>query len=121
MRHGCVTAYLIFMIIVNSILAIIYLFAGEIITDNLAGDVSAGIIIILGLVGIVNVICAVMLFQWKKWGFWGFIGTSIVALMINLSIGLGIGQSVAGLIGIAILYGILQIKKDNVSTWENLE
>ena len=121
MRHGCVTAYLIFVIIANSILAIIYLFAGNLITENLPGDVSIEIIIILGLIGVFNVICAVMLFKWKKWGFWGFVGTSIISLMINLAIGLGVGTSLAGLIGIAILYAILQIKQDNISAWENLE
>jgi hypothetical protein len=68
-----------------------------------------------------NVVFSVMLFLWKKWGFWGFIITSIGAFAINLSIGLGVGQSIAGLVGIAVLYGVLQIKKDNISAWANLE
>ena len=46
--------------------------------------------------------------------------TSIAALVVNLSIGLGIVQSLFGLVGIAVLYGVLQIKKDNVSAWTNL-
>jgi hypothetical protein len=41
--------------------------------------------------------------------------------VINLNIGFGIYQAVLGLVGIAILYMILHIKKKNVSTWENLE
>jgi len=78
-------------------------------------------IILLGILSVVNAIFAVMLLQWKKIAFWGFIGTSIIVLIINLSIGLGIGQSLFGLVGIAVLYGILQIKKDNVTAWKNLE
>ena len=120
-RHGCVTAWLVLMIVGNSITAIIYLFASEMIIDYLPSDVSTPMIILLGILGIANIVFSVMLFQWKKLGFWGFIVTSIGSLIINLSIGLGIGQSLFGLIGIAIFYGILQIKKDNVPAWDNLD
>lgn len=120
-RHGCVTAWLILMIICNSLIAIIYLFASDLFTNNLSGNVSTSMIILLGIIGIGNVVFSVLLFQWKKIGFWGFIVTSIAALIINISIGLGIVQSVLGLLGIAVLYGVLQIKKDNIPAWDNLE
>ena len=120
-RHGCVTAWLIFMIIANSAIAFLYLFASSFITETLPGNVSETMIMLLGIVSIANIIFAVMLFKWKKIGFWGFTGTSIIALIINLNIGLGIGQSLLGLISIAILFGILQIKRDGVSAWKNLE
>ena len=119
-RHGCVTAWLVVMIIIHSLAAIIYLFASEFIMNNLP-NVSKTMIVLLGVFSVANVIFAVMLFQWKKIGFWGFIGTSIVALIINLSVNISIGQVLGGLVGIAILYGILQIKKNNVTTWDNLE
>jgi hypothetical protein len=120
-RHGCATAWLVLMIIANSLTAILSLFASDMVTKNLPGNVSTSMIILLGVIGIGNIIFSVLLFQWKKIGFWGFIITSIGALIINLSIGLSIGQSLFGLVGIAILYGVLQIKKENVTTWENLE
>ena len=120
-RHGCLTAWLVLMIILNSLTAIVYLFAGDMIAKNLPGGISTPMLILLAILGIANVCFSVLLFQWKKWGFLGFIITSIGALIINLSIGLGIGQSLFGLVGLAILYGILQIKKDNVTAWENLE
>lgn len=47
--------------------------------------------------------------------------TSILTLIINLSIGLGIAQSLVGLVGVAILYGVLQIKNGNVTAWDNLQ
>jgi hypothetical protein len=119
-RHGCVTAWLIFMIIGNSAVALIYLFAQGFIT-RYQPDISSGMLILLAIGGIANVAFAVLLFQWKKWAFWGFIISAVYALIINLSIGLGIGQCMLGLIGIAVLYGILQIKQDNVSAWDNLE
>jgi len=119
-RHGCVTAWLVIMIVLNSLTAITYLFASDFITNNLP-DASTTMIVLLGIFGIANIIFAVMLLRWKKFGFWGFIASSILVLIINLNIGIGIGQLVLGLVGVAILYGILQIKKDNVTAWENLE
>jgi hypothetical protein len=120
-RHGCVTTWLVFVIIINSLFAFVYLFANEFIINSLPNDVSTTMILLLGILCIANAIFAVMLFQWKKIGFWGFVASSIFVLIINLSIGIGIGQSVAGLLGIAIYYGVLQIKRDNVSAWDNLE
>ncbi len=120
-RHGCVTAWLILMIILNSLTAIVYLFASDMITKNLPGNVSSTMIFLLGIIGIGNTIFSVLLFQWKKIGFWGFAVTSIATLTINLSIGISVVQSVFGLVGVAVLYGVLQIRKDNVSAWDNLE
>ena len=120
-RHGCVTAWLIFMIIANSLTAIIYLFARDMVTQNFPSGISNPMLILLAILGIFNVIFSVLLLKWKKVGFWGFIITSIGALIINLNIGLGIGQSLFGLVGLAVLYGVLQIKKDDVTAWSNLE
>ena len=117
-RHGCVTAWLIYLIIGSSIGAIIYIYMFLFDQPN---GISYPIIVLLGIMCIVNVVSSVLVFQWKKIGFWGFIFTSISGLIINLSIGLGIVTSLLGLVSIAILYGVLQIKKKNVTTWENLE
>ena len=119
-RHGCVTAWLVIMIILNSLLAVVYLFASDFITNNLQNS-SKSMILLLGVLGVLNVVFAVMLLKWKKLGFWGFIASSIIVMFINLTIGMGVGQSVFGLVGVAILYGILQIKSNNVTTWDNLE
>ena len=120
-RHGCVNAWLILMIIGNSATAILYLFTSEMTAKILPGDVSSIIIIILGILGIGNVIFSILLFQWKIWGFWGLTITSIVTLFINLTIGSDTEQSLFGLLGIVILIGVLLLKKDNVTTWENLK
>jgi hypothetical protein len=56
-----------------------------------------------------NVIFAVALLRWRKWGFYGFLVTTLIALANNLMIGLGIGISIIGLLGIVILYAVLQI------------
>jgi membrane protein YdbS with pleckstrin-like domain len=120
-RHGCVTAWLIFMIIANSFMALIYFFFSELVIQNSPVAISTTMILLLGFIGLLNAVFAVFLLKWKKWAFWGFAGTAVLTLVINLTIGLGVGSALAGLIGIAILYGILQIKSNDVSAWKNLE
>jgi DNA-directed RNA polymerase subunit RPC12/RpoP len=60
-RHGCLTAYLICAIIVNSAVALWYVFGGLAVF---------GIGAILIVAGIFNVVCFIALLKWKKWGFW---------------------------------------------------
>jgi hypothetical protein len=119
-RHGFVTAWLVIGIVLNSITAVMYISASESVMGALP-NVSPEIFILLGVCGIANIIFTVMLFQWKKLGFWGLVVSSVVVLIINLIIGIEIIQLVPGLIGVVVLYGVLQIKKDGVTAWENLE
>jgi hypothetical protein len=88
---------------------------------NLPNNPPAFMLYLLGIIGIANVFFAIQIMQWKKYAFWGFAITACGTLIINLSIGLSIGQTLVGLVGIILLYGVLQIKKDNVTAWENLE
>lgn len=120
-RHGCVTAWLVFAIIVNSLTALVYLFASDVIVKNLPHEVSQPMILLLGALSVANVVFAFLLLRWKKIGFWGFAVSSVAVLAINISIGLSVGQSLLGSVGLGILYGILQIKQNNSSAWENLE
>lgn len=122
-RHGCVTSWLIFMIIVNSLVALTYLFLWDSLQENIPDEMGIPDVnsTLLGVLGILNLIFAILLLNWKKIGFWGYAVTSIAALGINISAGLGIGQSLSGLLGIVILYGILQISKNNRSAWDGLE
>lgn len=120
-RHGCVTAWLVFMIVVNSVTALVYLFGSKLIAGKLTGSVPPVFVSLLGIAGVANVIFSVQMMQWKKSGFKGFVVSSVCAMAINLLIGVGLIQSLLGLLGIAILYGILQISKDGVSAWDNLK
>jgi hypothetical protein len=120
-RHGCVTAWLVLMIFFNSLIAIMYFFASDIVTKKSPYNVSTTMVMLLGVIGVGNVIFSILLFQWKRIGFWGFIITGILTSFINLKIGLGTLQSLFGLFGIVLLYGILKVKKQNVTGWENLE
>ena len=118
-RHGILTAWLVLMIIGNANSALenfLYMVGSE--------DISLGLpmwmFLTLVALAIFNLICTIELFLWKKWAFWGLVGSSIIIVFINLSVGLGIGLSLSGLVGIALLYGMLQIGDENKG-WPQLE
>ena len=120
-RHGCVSAWLILMMIGGVITAVMYLFTSDLITDALPVAIPQGMLIVLGLLGLLNIVFAVMLWQWKKIGFFGFAGITAVSLVINLYLSLGLTSVIGGVLGLVLLYGILQITKNGTSAWEQLE
>jgi FtsH-binding integral membrane protein len=116
-RHGCLTSYIILMIVVNSALALAYLLVGSTINSG----IPPWAFVVLGVFAVFNLICAIALFKWKRWGFWGFIICSVVALIVNLIVGMGITQSLfGGVVSVALLYGVLHIGKENKG-WPQLD
>lgn len=115
-RHGCVTAWLMLMLLLNSLTAIAYLFI-----PRLTHNMSYNAVNALAIIGIVNVICVILLLRWKKIGFYGFAITSIITIIINLNIGISPIRASLGLAGFLVLYGILQIKQDGISAWSYLK
>ncbi len=114
------TAWLIFMIIVNALAALLHLFGGQPIREGMPNTPDWAFPV-LGLVCLVNFVCAIALFKWKKWGFFGFVGTSVLAAVINLAIGPGVVPALMSLVGIGILYGVLHIGKEESKGWPQLE
>jgi hypothetical protein len=118
-RHGCLTAWLILMILANSLTAITTPLLASAIRQNIPGF-PGWVVWPISLLALLNVVFAVALFNWKKWGFIGFCATSILALALNLYAGIGVGQSLLGLLGIVILYAVLQIGGEKKG-WTHLE
>jgi hypothetical protein len=118
-RHGCLTIWLVFMIVANAATVV----STPLMYDSIkraAPNASPATIALISIAGVANIIFAIALFRWKKWGFFGFVATSVIALVTNLFIGLGIAQSVFGLVGIGILYWVLNIGGSN-KAWTRLQ
>ncbi len=116
-RHGCLTAWLIFVIICAAIVTIIYITnAGDFMRyGHFPGWIKPAMIVL----SVFDIICAIALLNWKKWGFWGFCCISLVGLIINLAIGTGV-VSFFGLFGIAILFWVLNMGGED-KAWTQLE
>ncbi|MBZ0315007.1 MAG: hypothetical protein K8L91_01220 [Anaerolineae bacterium] len=112
-RGGCLTAMLLLMMVVNPLIGIYYLTAGDAVKDAVP-DLPDWALPVLIVLSFVNFICAIGIWMWKKIGFYGFVGTSIVAAIINL-ISIGPGQAFFGLIGLGILGFLVR------PIWDDLE
>jgi cytochrome bd-type quinol oxidase subunit 2 len=126
-RHGCLTAWLILMIVANSTIALGYCLIGVdrsmyfIKLKESYPNAPDWTFPLLALLSLINLACSIALFKWKKWGFWGFCVTSVIVLIINLSVGVKLfPSSLGGLFGIVLLYGVLHIGKEDKG-WPQLE
>ncbi|HCS38553.1 MAG TPA: hypothetical protein DIW44_03075 [Anaerolineaceae bacterium] len=111
-RHGCLTAYLIFMILANTGALIMYLVQEY----NFAPWVIPTLIVLL----LSNITVTIALFMWKRWGFLLVCFNATASFVINLIIGVSILQALMGFVGIGVLYGVLQIGKNNKG-WPQLD
>jgi hypothetical protein len=119
-RHGCLTAWLILIIIVSTILAIVCLFQSFMVVQQVArlpAWFPAVMLFALAL-NLAAVACAVALLRWKKWGFYGY----LIIKIIDIALGtlLGNPSAVMGVIGVVILLGLLHMGGSN-KAWYNLD
>ena len=73
-RHGCLTAWLVLMILINSVISLVFIFRGDEISQTTPGADQLTVII-LTFLSAFNVVCAVAIAKWKRWGFWTVIAT----------------------------------------------
>jgi small-conductance mechanosensitive channel len=118
-RHGCLTAWLILMIIVNALTAVVNLAAAGFIRERSPG-MPAWAMPVLAVGAALNVVFAIALFLWKKWGFYGVVVMTVIAFVVNVASGINIALAVFGLVGVGVLYGVLQIGRENKG-WPQLE
>jgi hypothetical protein len=117
-RHGCLTTWLVIAIIANAGTVIITPFSVGKLRE--AGhQISTPMVAVIVACGVANLACAFGLMRWKKWGFYGFALTTFVALLANIAMGTDLVQSAAGLIGIAVLYWVLNLGDEN-KAWPHL-
>ena len=101
-RGGCLTAFLIFMIIVNALTAILYIVQHEVIAKSFPA-LHPALIAVLTLATVVNIFLAIAVWKWKKWGVYGFVIVAIFAFAINMYVGVPVISAFIGLLGPIIL------------------
>ena len=127
-RHGCLSVFLILVLIVNAVATFTQLtafFFSEQITYQDAQSLATTIIprwfwFVLGITSLINFLSLIAIINWKKCGFWFFTLSAFVNLGFSLYAGLYIENGITGLIGVAILYGVLHIGGDKKG-WAQLD
>jgi len=122
-RHGCLTAYLGFILLANTVAVLMFVVTAFLLLTPLREELVQELpstTFILFVFNSLNIVFAVALFWWRKWGFWGFTINSIVLFILNLIIGSNMIQTLLGIAGIPILYAVLQIGDKNKG-WTQLQ
>ena len=120
-RHGCLTAWLIYLIIAYSFSAIFYFFKTEEMSNIAQYNISENMMLLYGSFAILGVIFSIMLLKWIKLGFWGILIISVILFVVQLLNSDRVMSPIFILLCLVILYGVLQFKKANVTGWNNLE
>ena len=120
-RHGCLTAWLIYLIISYSIVSLGLLYNIDGVVQRFKYLKSENLLLIVASIEILNVLFSFMLLKWVKLGFWGLLSTSILLSVIQIINSNNILTPVITVIVMSILYGLLKLKKRNVSGWDNLD
>lgn len=111
-RGGCLTAWLVLVLIVNPLTGIYYLLQGQELARQLP-NFPGWAIPALVVVAFANFAFAVGIWTWKRWGIYGLIGSAVVATIINVLSGLAIPGIVSAAISIGILLFLVRDKWDN--------
>ena len=109
-RGGGFTAALVIFTAISAIATIANLAGADSIARNLPGAPSwakTGIYA-MGVLGIAGVAGLIGIWQWKKWGLFLYLGTGAVVFFLNLALNVGIGSSLLGLVGLAIIGALVK-------------
>lgn len=117
-RNGCVNIWLWLIIILNFIFLIVYVFA----SFSESSPLRTWGMGLLSSLALINILGGILLMRWNKFGFYVLVADSILAIFCNTYfMQINIAVSVTSLVAILIWFGILQIRKNGISAWEQLE
>jgi hypothetical protein len=105
-RRGCLTAFLVFLIVANPLAGIFYIVGAASVKQSIPSLPDWGPII-LGILTFSDFVFALAMWQWKKWGVYGYVSTSVVSAVINY-IGMGFWGALMGILGIPIVLLLLR-------------
>jgi glucan phosphoethanolaminetransferase (alkaline phosphatase superfamily) len=120
-RHLFVTLWLMLLIIVNSLAILTYLLLPNDLIFKYLRNTTTNDIFEHIIIAFINILFVIILLKWKKWGFWGFTITALINSIISYNSSHSTFVLIGGLVGILMLYAVLQTRKNNVSAWKNLE
>ena len=112
-RDGCLTAWLIYLMISSIIISYVCFFKSIVLFKNLSQNISENVTLLVGAIGIFNVFFCYLLLKWVKLGFWGLIVTNVIMIIIQLMNGSDLIRPTLGSSCIIILY-FLQIGRAHV-------
>jgi hypothetical protein len=108
-RGGCLTAWLVLMIIANTGSALVYLLRADPLVAHFP-RLSGGGIWLLRAATLANIVLVVLIWNWRRVGVWGFTAVALLAFPLNLYIGVNPFMAALGLVGLVILAVLVRPK-----------
>jgi len=102
-RGGWLTAFLIMMVIVNTLSAGSYFFRSDLLRQ-LNPALTEGTTLILGAGSLLNILFALLVWKWRKAGIYGFFIVAAIAVVVNFKIGMPLHLTSMGVAGPVILF-----------------
>lgn len=116
-RHGCVSAWLWMVIVVNLCFCVYYFMT--MLDSESSQSLGYGF---LSSLSVFLILGAILLMRWSRCGFYLMVGTSLLTLIVNyFLLEIGVGYSIPGILGILFWWVILQIRKNGVSAWKLMD
>jgi RNA polymerase subunit RPABC4/transcription elongation factor Spt4 len=123
-RHGFTSFFLIMGVIFCSIGFLFHLFSFDTMRRfyySAGYRLSSGFIILSGIFMAVYAITYILLLCWKKLGFWLYAVGSVAGSFCFISMGMNFFTMLfSSAVSIAILWGILHIRKNGYSAWDHM-
>jgi hypothetical protein len=118
-RHGCLTAWLYYIIAGNTISIVLNFLQ----INTIAEALKISPIWVLAALGasVLNIIAAILLFNWKKIGFHITLASAIFVFVLNIVMDISIWQALIGLVGVIVLFIVLKIGSIYNKGWPQLE
>lgn len=117
-RNGCISFWLWIAIIVNMAMVIYYAVT---MFSAYSSEAALGFGL-CSIFGAVNVLSAILLLRWNKIGFYMMVVSSIMAIVVNICVlKMEPVAMIGSLFAIVIWWAILQMKKNGVSAWSQLQ
>jgi len=133
-RHGCLTTYLVFLVICAILGMLINLFGiPEVILKYFLNrpqwptyfyaetypNRAEWAIPVSFIMQIFSLICVIQIFHWRKWGFWGLCALYLANFILYLKYDVR-PPLIGPILAIVVLYGVLHIGKENKG-WTQLK
>jgi hypothetical protein len=102
-RGGCLTAFLLFALIANTLTSIAYVWS--LIQGTMFGQPlpPQWAVVLLCIGGAINIASCAAVWKWRRWGVYSFFGTTAVAFGVNVALGVPVVSLALGLLGAVIL------------------
>jgi len=116
-----VTLWLKFLIAMNVLaMVVVTFFLSRSQIRQVAPDYDDGHFLLLILGGVLNIVFLGAMLRRRMWGYVGLWVVAIAAVALNIAAGMQVAKAVSSLIGLVVLYWVLQIGGER-SGWSRLK